>query len=270
MFFLGVHRPSWLSKTDVPLFVSRTTMPTVRLPRAKGPWALDSGGFTELSRHGRWTIDAPTYAAEVRRYRDEIGHLAWVAPQDWMCEPGIIHGDPERGWPGTHLTVLDHQQRTIENFLQLRGLLGELVVPVLQGWDLGDYERCVEMYDNAGIDLRVEPLVGLGTVCRRQDTGPAEMIVRALAQHGIRLHGFGVKMTGLERFWDALFSSDSMAWSLDARMRERKGLPSCDPARRKACANCLHYALEWRDRMLPLFDPDSQPLWKERPCSLAV
>lgn len=266
MFFLGVHRAHWLREADVPLFVSRNAMPEKRLPRALGPWALDSGGFTELSSHGTWLLSPDAYAALVLRYREEVGNLAWASPQDWMCEPGIIHGDPARGWPGTHLTVEEHQRRTIENYHVLRESLGSLVVPVLQGWTLAEYERCIEMYDDAGIDLREQPLVGLGTVCRRQDTKHAERIVRALAAHGIRLHGFGVKMTGLARFWDALASCDSMAWSLDARMRERKGLPSCDPSRRKSCTNCLHYALEWRERVAPLFDPDIKPLWKETPC----
>jgi hypothetical protein len=47
-----------------PLFVNRNALfgkdssyaRTGKLPRARGPWALDSGGFTELTTHGRWTI----------------------------------------------------------------------------------------------------------------------------------------------------------------------------------------------------------------------
>jgi O-acetyl-ADP-ribose deacetylase (regulator of RNase III) len=32
------------------------------------PWALDSGGFTELSLHGRWKATPAAYVAAVRRY----------------------------------------------------------------------------------------------------------------------------------------------------------------------------------------------------------
>ena len=49
-----------------------------RLPRATTWWALDSGGFTELSRYGTWAT-GPTpaaYAARIRRYRDEIRLVA--------------------------------------------------------------------------------------------------------------------------------------------------------------------------------------------------
>jgi hypothetical protein len=61
-------------------------------PRARAPWALDSGGFTELKDHGRWRITAAEYVAEVRRYAEAIGRLEWAAPLDWMCEPWVIFG----------------------------------------------------------------------------------------------------------------------------------------------------------------------------------
>src|SRR5262245_1670856 len=102
--------PNWLERTDVPLMVSRRRIEQRckrRLPRALGPWVLDSGGFTELAMFGEWRSSAQQYAAQVRRYADEIGGLCWAAPQDWMCEPSML----ER----TGLTVAEHQRRTIEN-----------------------------------------------------------------------------------------------------------------------------------------------------------
>jgi hypothetical protein len=39
----------------------------------------------------------------------------------------------------------------------------------------------------------------LGSVCRRQDTGMVESLVRDLHAQGIRLHGFGFKVLGLAR-----------------------------------------------------------------------
>jgi len=69
--------------SDVPLFLSRRWLAGRKsLPRARGPWALDSGGFTELSTYGRWTLTPVDYAAEVRRYAGEIGNLAWAAAMD--------------------------------------------------------------------------------------------------------------------------------------------------------------------------------------------
>jgi hypothetical protein len=99
-FYLGSPEPAWLKRTDVPLFISHNRLKRCKtLPRALGPWALDSGGFTELQRHGMYRLTAADYAAAVRRYRDEIGGLEWVAPQDWMCEPLVREGGqglPER------------------------------------------------------------------------------------------------------------------------------------------------------------------------------
>lgn len=113
-FYLGTHRPRWLASLAVPLFVSRRTLaPLRRLPRARALWALDSGGFTELTIHGRWTVAPAEYACEVQRLGAEIGGLEWAAPQDWMCEPAVR----ER----TGLSVEEHQRRTTRNLLELRG-----------------------------------------------------------------------------------------------------------------------------------------------------
>ncbi len=65
-----------------------------RLPRARGPGALDSGGFSELSLHGRWTMTVEDYITEVRRYVACIGNLEWAAQQVWMVEPLIRQVDP--------------------------------------------------------------------------------------------------------------------------------------------------------------------------------
>jgi hypothetical protein len=250
-FLLGTHQPGWLGKAGVPLFVSDPRLRVFKtLPRAVAPWALDSGGFSELQYHGRWTVTPQQYAARVRRYRDQIGALLWAAPQDWMCEPAVIHGG--RFGPltfvGTRLSVEEHQQRTVENFAQLRQIAPDLpFIPVIQGYVRAEYEHCADLYQRAGIDLTGEPLVGLGSVCRRQATGEAHQIVMALRARGIHnLHGFGIKTLGLQRYGHLLASADSLAWSFDAR-REQRPLPGC--IGHKNCANCLRYALRWRDRL---------------------
>lgn len=233
-FYLGTHEPLWLERTDVPLFVSFRRFERVRrrLPRALGPWALDSGGFTEIDQHGRWVMGEDEYVEGVRWLAEGVGGLEWAAPMDWMCEPHMV----ER----TGLSVEEHQERTVGNFLRLRDR-GPFI-PVLQGWTLPDYERCVGLYEAAGVDLRAEPVVGVGSVCRRQHEAEIGRIVRFLQLDcGLRLHGFGVKRSGLARFGDALASADSLAWSYRARRSDP--LPGCT---HKSCANCLAFALEWR------------------------
>lgn len=233
-FWLGSHRANWLEQ-EPDLFVSRRVLfERKKLPVAIGPWALDSGGFTELALFGGWVTPAVQYIQDVLRFEREIGNLQWVAPQDWMCEPFLIEK--------TGGSVAVHQQMTIENFLRLRDALGELVIPVLQGWTQDDYHNCWGLYEENGVALEDEPLVGVGSVCRRQSTQEAARIFRSLSP--LKLHGFGVKTSGLQVYADALTSADSMAWSY--RARRDHPLPCCT---HKSCANCLRYARRWRDRV---------------------
>ena len=72
-FYLGVatKRPQWLANLDVPLFISRRSLCEVKaLPQAKVKWALDSGGFTQLHKHGHYHFTANQYASEIKRLTD--------------------------------------------------------------------------------------------------------------------------------------------------------------------------------------------------------
>lgn len=238
-FYLGTDRTGWIGNVTVPLFIShRVLAPRRKLRPMACDWALDSGGFTEITMHGRWVTEPQAYVEAVYRYATEMGRLDWAAPQDWMCEPHMI----ER----TGLSIPEHQARTIASVLDLRERAPDLpFIPVLQGWELPDYERHIEAYAAAGIDLTAEPTVGVGSVCRRQHTDDIGRIVGAISAAGIRCHGFGVKMAGLRRYSRHLVSSDSMAWSFNARWD--KPLPGCTHRR---CNHCLRYALAWRERLL--------------------
>lgn len=150
----------------------------------------------------------------------------------------------------TGLSVREHQERTVESYLELRGQ-GPFI-PVLQGWALADYEACVGLYASAGVDLAAQPIVGVGSVCRRQNTAEIGDIFRSLAGAGIACHGFGVKKQGVAQYGRFLASADSMAWSY--RARRSWPLPGCS---HKSCANCSKFALRWRDELLREVDMPS-------------
>jgi hypothetical protein len=264
-FFLGSHLPHWLGEMDVPLFISRNRLVKRRtFPKAQAPWALDSGGFTELAKYGYWRSSPEEYAEDVRRFRDAIERMSWCAPMDWMCEPWVIHGGLHAGqfFAGTRAArglsadepddldaaIRLHQRYTVDNLVTLRRIAPDLpFIPVLQGWQIQDYQRCAQMYEEAGIHLADEPLVGLGSVCRRQATHEIGAIVSHFAAQGLALHGFGVKITGVAAYGHLLASADSMAWSAGARRRPR--LPECTH-RAQTCANCPRYALRWRQKVI--------------------
>ena len=241
-FYLGTDAPHWLAIVPVPLFVSRRRLARYRtLPVAATNWALDSGGFTEIHKYGGWELSPDEYAHEVRRYADEIGNLDWAAPQDWMCE--------ETALQATGLTVSDHQRRTTDNFLELRQLLGPLVIPVVQGWEQDDYLRHVDQYLAAGVSLENEQRVGVGSICRRHADQQIGAILHALQP--LRLHAFGVKGSAFARYRDWITSADSMAWSATARRGDIR-LPGCQ--HRGRCSHCSRWALRWRANLLRRLD----------------
>jgi hypothetical protein len=235
-FYLGTHEENWLSHPGPPLFISRRRLfrrPRKVLPRACRPWAMDSGGFTELNLYGWWQTPAMQYITEVRRAAQECVGMRWAAIQDWMCEPFVL--------ARTGLSVYQHQRMTVQSYRLLRQLAPDLPwCPVIQGFTLAEYVRCVQMYGDAGTNLTSLPVVGLGSICRRQATSEAEDMIRALHELGIKLHGFGFKLKGLARVGHLLHSADSMAWSFAARYG--KPLPSCTHPR---CNNCAVYANRW-------------------------
>jgi hypothetical protein len=254
VFYTGTHQPHWLwdATASFPLFVSHRTLARYKtLRRSTHPWALDSGGFTEISKFGQWRTSTQEYVAAVARYDAEIGNLDWAAPQDWMCEPEVIHGGGPGKFVGTHLSVAEHQARTVGNFLELYELWPAYspeecpFVPVLQGWAPDDYWRCAGLYHRAGIRLEDYPVVGLGSVCRRQGSPAVTRLVAELTPW-VAVHGFGMKKAGLVAAGHRLTSADSMAWSYDARRRKIR-LPGHGHSN---CANCLPYATQWREHLL--------------------
>lgn len=219
--------------------VSRKRLPKKPRWTAAGPWVLDSGAFSELSLAGAWSISAREYREEITRIVETIGNLEWASCQDWMCEPPIL--------AKTGLSIEEHQLRTTISVLDLRSLgTAAPIIPVVQGWTLTDYIDHVDLYASHGLDLRGEPVVGLGSVCRRQGTQEASEIITTLSRMGLRLHGFGLKILALPKLSGFLASADSMAWSYEARRRDP--LPGCSG--HINCANCRRYAYRWRLRLL--------------------
>lgn len=231
-FYLGTHEVAWLARLRVPLFVSvRRLRNRATLPRASCPWALDSGGFTELSMNGSWTSKARRYAKEVRWIQQEIGNMQWASSQDWMCEPWILEK--------TGNQIKHHIWNTVQNHMALLDADDSIPwAPVLQGWTLSDYVACLDLYERWGINVRLAPTCGIGTMCRRQAMDEAVVILRTLQQDaGIpNLHGFGFKLNGLERAHAHLFSADSMAWSVGGRRIGKQ--------------NDIHYAMAWRKKVM--------------------
>lgn len=122
------------------------------------------------------------------------------------------------------MTVEEHQKLTVERYLEIRAALNDQIylMPVLQGWEPEDYVSHINQY---GTILTKSMWVGIGSICRRQNTREVYQIVGAINSNrpDLRLHGFGVKTSALKdplmNYW--FYSADSMAWSYAARRENR-------------------------------------------------
>lgn len=217
--WLGAQEAAWCwnGRAHARVMVSAKRLRRVRTLRlATVPVFVDSGAFSEIAAHGRWTTSVHDYAAYIIHVDAALGGIEHAGVQDWMCEAEML----ER----TGLTVEEHQRRSVASYLELRALAPAIPwVPTLQGHTLGEYLRCVQMFRDAGVHLGDVPLVGLGSVCRRDDPQEiADVVTGVRAELGARtrLHGYGVKSEAAVRAcWD-FASMDSMAWSDRGRHRE--------------------------------------------------
>lgn len=230
-FYLGTHLPYWLREPGPPLFVSDRQLRRYPLRPARRTWALDSGGFSELSRPPyAWSTSPREYVSRVREYM-QMGRMEWAAIQDWMCEPFILRN--------TGKTLHQHQRNTVRSYLILQDLGPEIPwLPVLQGLSLEDYQRCLAMYRAAGC---TNTYFGIGSVCRRQATADIERTIEVLSRD-VALHAFGFSLRGLKNAHANIYTADSMAWSAGAR---RIASPVFDTCNHSNCANCYQYAHWW-------------------------
>jgi hypothetical protein len=136
-----------------------------------------------------------------------------------MCEAFVLEQ--------TGKTIQEHQAMTVERYdaLLAEDTSGVYIMPVLQGYDPSDYVEHLRMY---GKRLKPGMWVGVGSVCKR-NSNPKSIEAVLLAIHqarpDLRLHGFGVKTTGLGSsiVSSLLETADSMAWSFGARIAGRNG-----------------------------------------------
>lgn len=282
--WLGAHEPwwAWEGRADARVLLSarrieeRMSGGRGRLRSADVPVFIDSGAFSELSKHGRWTWSPESFVGFIRAVARALGSVEHVGIQDWMCEPEII--------AATGLDVEEHQRRTVASLLQLRRLAPEIPwLPTLQGYTAADYLRCAQMYADAGVDLE-DRLVGIGSVCRRSNTLEIERVlgeVRRGLPARVRLHGYGVKSDSaiLACWWMASF--DSAAWSalarrLESKLRRALGLPCNAPSAQVLAATDEQLArvdldlvdfLEWKRERCPKTAAASQEFaehWRSR------
>lgn len=169
----------------------------------------DSGGYSMMDGgHAEYPSSLRSYLEWVEAQNADL----FVA-RDYPCEPqcrAVTDG-----------TVHDHQVWTLENTLDCldavaSGDIAASPVPVVQGWAEHQYLDHVEMYRDHGVFRHVD-VVGIGSVCRRDQTDRLRRIIKRVADalpSDVAVHGFGVKLDVLRdpETRQRLTSADSCAW----------------------------------------------------------
>ncbi|WP_313806630.1 hypothetical protein [Sphingobium sp.] len=174
---------------------------------------LDSAGFVATARYGAFPWSIAHYVALAAAFP-----FRWWASADYCVEQEIA---------ADRAQVLERLSRTIAANFECRrraddhGILSTMM-PVIQGRRPCDYERCLDAL--WGLIERA-PLIGVGSMCRREVAGPEGLI--AVVEHldrilprSIRLHLFGVKgpaIPYLLPFGKRIRSIDSQAYGTSAR-----------------------------------------------------
>lgn len=112
------------------------------------------------------------------------------------------------------------------------------VLQVIQGYSIEEYLNCIELYDKYGIDLKKLPLVGLGSICRRQNEKEGISIIKTIGSLGINIHGFGLKTSALKY----VKSTDSMSWSVSRFRDSQKGKEIAELSK-------FEYMVRWRNSL---------------------
>jgi len=206
-FYVGLDKASFARHFERSCISVNTLRGRVRDFDA-GEWMMDSGAFTEITRHGEHRYTPQEYAAAIRRW-SVCGKLVAAVSQDYMCEPFVL--------ARTDLSVRDHQRMTVERYDAIRKAVdcAAYTMPVLQGFWPEEYVAHVRQY---GPRLAEGQWVGVGSVCKRnKQPEEVEHVLMAIKRErpDLRLHGFGVKLTALASgvVRSLLYSADSMAWS---------------------------------------------------------
>ena len=193
----------------------------IKIVPATGKFFLDSGGFTEIFRFGKYTFPPSDLISYVL-----VNKVDYFATMDYPCEPVVL--------ARTGKTIDEHIQLTVESNLELMD--HPKVVPVIQGYSVDDYIRCCDLIKDYGCQ---KPYMAIGTMCKRTKVSDALAILNAIKTEFPKseLHAFGLKKNFLPKVKDLIWSSDSIAWFYF----QRGGFPKKIPAMQK-------YAADIRDR----------------------
>ena len=227
-FFAGVDFWQLIpSAGDVMMNYGTIRRKKIKIIPAFGKFFLDSGGFTEIFRFGKYTFSSAEY------YDFVINHdIDYFATMDYPCEPSVINK--------TGMSVQKHIILTVESNLDLMNI--DCVVPVIQGYNIDDYIFCCDLMKDYGCE---KDYMAVGTLCKRTKAAEVVEILTAIKFEfpQSKLHAFGLKKNFIPKVKDLIYSSDSIAWFYFKRGGFDKKIPVmqqyASDIRTKYCGDAL-------------------------------
>lgn len=89
-FYVGLHQPADAQHFDR-AFISINRLKNRKSDFPVRNWILDSGAFTQVAKHGGYTMSVREYAWQIVRW-SKCGNLVAACAQDYMCEPFMFTG----------------------------------------------------------------------------------------------------------------------------------------------------------------------------------
>ena len=127
-FYIGLDRPhdaQYFGLACLSVNALRKRKKPVVVGGGRGFAMIDSGAFTEISRHGGYRHDVADYARSALRHLSNLVPIEIAVAQDYMCEPFIVVGTrPFRG---------EHQRPTIERHDGRAGGASDATSPFSKG-----------------------------------------------------------------------------------------------------------------------------------------
>ena len=161
-FYVGLHQPSDAKHFDR-CFISINRLKTRKSNFEVNDWILDSGAFTQVAKHGEYTMSIQAYAHYIRRW-SRCGNLVAACAQDYMCEPFMFSGQDYSVVDAdeAQLSPAAKRLRWEIDYLVSEGAnpmwFDDYVSPLEEWWDPVDVrehqELTVDRYDRLRYELR--------------------------------------------------------------------------------------------------------------------
>lgn len=173
-------------------------------------WMLDSGGFRQVIKYGKYRHTHEKYLSQIEMLKPK-----YFFNMDYMCESFALEK--------TGLSIKEHIEKTIDNHITILDKLNDYNIKsqflgVIQGFEVDDYIYCIDRMKEQDI---IQNYMGVGSVCRRNAEREIYEVLNAIHNEipDTKLHAFGVKGTIFDapygsRVVELLHSCDSMAWSM--------------------------------------------------------